>query len=222
MTEPFDESKFYLGALCPRGHDWGGTGRSLRLKNNRNCVDCIREYQRRWWEQNPDKQREYRRRWHEENPGKQREYKRRWHERNPGKQRAADRKLREQNPDKYRELRRCWRKENPEAVKAIKHKRRARKAAALYIPYSGAELAAHFAQFDGCAYCGAPEQTVDHLFPLSDDLLAADALCNIVPACKRCNSSKNNRHPVQWYKVQKFYDPDRLQRIIDVLGIGEL
>lgn len=172
----FDPEKFYLGTLCSRGHDWDGTGRSLRYKSTRSCTACVAESQRCWHHANPDKVREKNRRWWEADPRRR---------------------------------------------KVAKHRRRARKVAALVIPYTGAELAAHFSQFDGCAYCGASEQTVDHLFPLSHDLLAADALFNVVPACGRCNSSKNNRHPVQWYRAQAFYDPARLQRIIDVLGIGE-
>lgn len=30
----------YLGKLCKRGHDWNGTGKSLRDKNNRTCYEC--------------------------------------------------------------------------------------------------------------------------------------------------------------------------------------
>lgn len=206
MTEPFDESKLYLGALCSRGDDWNGTGRSLRRRSSRTCCDCEKEYNRRWREANLEQVRENKRRYRLLNPEKVRENKHRWYE---------------ANPEKARETQRRWYEANTESYKTYTHRRRARKAAALVVPYSGAELAAHFAQFDGCAYCGAAEQTVDHLFPLSDDLLAADALFNIVPACKRCNSSKNNRQPLSWYKSQPFYDPDRLQRIIDILGIGK-
>ena len=277
----FDPEKFYLGKLCLRGHDWDGTGQSLRRKSTRACVDCGKEHSRRWRSQNREIQKEYSRRWRSQNREKVRERNRRWRSQNIEKARELTRRWRSQNIEKARELERnrykqnieshrekCrrwrsqnrekarelerrwrsqniekvreysrrwksqniekarehsrrWKSQNPEAVKVVNHRRRARKTAALVIPYSAAELAAHFAKFDGCAYCGAPEQTVDHLFPLSDDLLAADALCNIVPACRRCNCSKNNRHPVQWYRAQPFYDPDRLQRIINILGIGK-
>ena len=37
MTIP--ENK-YLGKLCKRGHDWNGTGKSLRFKSDRCCIIC--------------------------------------------------------------------------------------------------------------------------------------------------------------------------------------
>jgi len=41
----------YLGSLCRRGHDFEGTGQSLRNHCDRNCVECRRqramEYKRR-------------------------------------------------------------------------------------------------------------------------------------------------------------------------------
>jgi hypothetical protein len=34
----------FLGKLCSKGHDWNGTGQSLRsLKNHQRCVECERE-----------------------------------------------------------------------------------------------------------------------------------------------------------------------------------
>ena len=32
----------YLGKLCKRGHDWNGTGKSLRITENCTCVVCAR------------------------------------------------------------------------------------------------------------------------------------------------------------------------------------
>lgn len=40
----FDKSKYYLGTLCKRGHDYEGTGKSLRFIKRRGCVDCEKEY----------------------------------------------------------------------------------------------------------------------------------------------------------------------------------
>jgi ParB family chromosome partitioning protein len=37
---PFDTTKFYLGKLCPAGHEWGSTGQTrLRIKGHY-CPDC--------------------------------------------------------------------------------------------------------------------------------------------------------------------------------------
>jgi hypothetical protein len=37
---PFDPAKSVLGRLCPRGHEWGSTGQSLRRLPNLSCRAC--------------------------------------------------------------------------------------------------------------------------------------------------------------------------------------
>lgn len=39
----FDETRFYLGSLCKRGHEWSNTGKSLRRKSKRECMACHHE-----------------------------------------------------------------------------------------------------------------------------------------------------------------------------------
>ena len=39
----YDVSKYYLGKLCPRQHDFQGTGQSLLYRRNRRCLQCDRE-----------------------------------------------------------------------------------------------------------------------------------------------------------------------------------
>jgi 5-methylcytosine-specific restriction endonuclease McrA len=39
----FDKSKYRLGLLCKRSHDWMGSGQSLRWISNGRCVGCERE-----------------------------------------------------------------------------------------------------------------------------------------------------------------------------------
>lgn len=52
----FDESKFRLGPLCKRGHDWHGTGRSLRYVHD-GCVECKAETRAAWYEANKEAER---------------------------------------------------------------------------------------------------------------------------------------------------------------------
>jgi hypothetical protein len=42
----FDPTKFYLGKLCPRGHDYRGTGKSLLRKHNNGCPLCLNAMKR--------------------------------------------------------------------------------------------------------------------------------------------------------------------------------
>ena len=62
----FDESKHRPGRLCKRGHDWMGTGQSLRRINGGSCIECARQrystpeahaYRQEWRKQNLEDQR---------------------------------------------------------------------------------------------------------------------------------------------------------------------
>ena len=39
----FDATRYYLSMLCPKGHDYHGTGQSLRREHNKSCRDCENE-----------------------------------------------------------------------------------------------------------------------------------------------------------------------------------
>ncbi len=57
-----------------------------------------------------------------------------------------------------------------------------------------------------CAYCGSQQGlwnpiTADHFIPLADSLCPGTTRRNMLPACRTCNSSKNDQSPVEW--VQK-------------------
>jgi hypothetical protein len=72
------------------------------------CKECIKEKNRRWDAENPEKVRERNRRWEDKNPEKVREYKRRWRDKNLEKARESERRWRAENPEKQREKdRRC-------------------------------------------------------------------------------------------------------------------
>lgn len=94
----------------------------------------------------------------------------------------------------------AWAKANPEAKRKAATRRRARK----FDNSGGVGVSARdwkrlVNRFDGrCAYCGVrPEQLdQDHVIPLS--LGGRDAIGNILPACRSCNSSKSDRLLIDW------------------------
>jgi hypothetical protein len=43
----FDRTKYLLGKLCKRGHEWGTTGRSLLSVHGHTCKECKAEHKRR-------------------------------------------------------------------------------------------------------------------------------------------------------------------------------
>ena len=82
------------------------------------CKECMRERNRRWHEENRDKERERLRRYREENRDKERERHRRWREENRDKKREYHRRYREENRDKVLERSRRYREENREYARA--------------------------------------------------------------------------------------------------------
>lgn len=63
--------------------------------------------------------------------------------------------------------------------------------------HTEAEWIAKLAEYGGiCAYCPAPATTRDHVIALACG--GSDAIDNIVPACRPCNSSKNTRSVADW------------------------
>jgi len=79
-------------------------------------------------------------------------------------------------------------------------------------------LRQQFAAFDSnCCYCGSADRIViDHFIPRSKG--GPHVLTNLVPACHRCNTSKLNYDPSEWYQSQSFYSLKRWRLIMKVLG----
>jgi 5-methylcytosine-specific restriction endonuclease McrA len=79
------------------------------------------------------------------------------------------------------------------------------------------DWAAALAYFGGkCMYCGKPasrrgQLTKEHIIPVSHG--GHTEKTNIGPACRACNTSKNNNDMETWYRKQKFFDEERLKRV---------
>lgn len=85
---------------------------------------------------------------------------------------------------------------NPHAIRARNHGR-ARGVEA--IPPEAALVAEIFD--DRCAYCGGPRETWDHIIPVSKGGVTEPG--NIVPACRRCNSSKRDSDLCAWLQRKR-------------------
>ena len=93
------------------------------------CKECVREYSRRYYEENRDKVRERKCRYREENRDKVRESERRYREENRDKVRKSQSRYYEENRDKAREYRRRYYEENRDIInqeKKIHHAQNAR------------------------------------------------------------------------------------------------
>jgi len=70
---------------------------------------------------------------------------------------------------------------------------------------------------ESCAYCGKQlplEQ--EHFIPVTKN--GEYTHNNIIPACKSCNCSKNNKDFFEWYPEFKYYSKKREKFILDYLG----
>lgn len=74
--------------------------------------------------------------------------------------------------------------------------------------------------FNGkCAYCGeyTSSPTKNHVKPLhAGGKMTRD---NIVPCCKRCNSSKKDEEMLSWFQKQPFYKAERAKKIFDYVDL---
>ena len=104
--KPFDETKYYLGKLCKRGHDYDGTGKSLRYMSH-NCVECIKISRALYQKEDAEKLKEYRKNYQKENAEKLKEYRKNY---------------RKENPEKLKE----YRKNNADKIKKYSENNQAR------------------------------------------------------------------------------------------------
>ncbi|EJP6471398.1 phage replisome organizer N-terminal domain-containing protein [Clostridium botulinum] len=73
-----------------------------------------------------------------------------------------------------------------------------------------------------CAYCGNKncELEQEHVRPFSKG--GDYSKGNIVPACRSCNGSKNNKDIDEWYFKQDFYDEERYKKIVNFCKVNNV
>ena len=62
-----------------------------------------------------------------------------------------------------------------------------------------------------CGYCSAPATSLDHIVPKFNS--GSSHRNNLIPACRTCNQTKASLNMEEWYKIQKFFDEERLLKI---------
>lgn len=191
-----------------------------------NCIDCCKKYKRDNREKLTKQQREARMRNHEQylESARKRYWKNReknleWNKKNYYKhidrRKAYNKKFYRENSERIKEHVKRWAKENPKKVLAQSHLKRARKMRAIG-KYSEEEFFSLCDEFNWkCCYCdkelSKDTATVDHAIPISKG--GSNFIENILPACRSCNSSKNNKDLYEWFKGNDFYDIERDKRI---------
>jgi hypothetical protein len=133
---------------------------------------------------------------------------------------AKSKKWREENRERMSFLIKTWAQNNKDRVNIKTNRRRAK---ARSLPYSltheqWEQIKKYFK--NRCCYCGRElplEQ--DHFVPVNKG--GGYACDNIVPACRNCNATKNDKIFSEWYPQQEFYSPWREYTIIACLELNK-
>lgn len=145
----------------------------------------------------------------------------------PQKAKARHDRFVSKNPDYYNARARKWNAANPEKRKEIKRRyiesglnkvhtqqRRARirKLPHSFNKYDWKNALEHF-NFS-CAYCSNSERELqmEHFIPLSKN--GHFTTYNIIPACYKCNYSKQDTDYSEWYTKREYFSADRLENIL--------
>jgi 5-methylcytosine-specific restriction endonuclease McrA len=213
-----------------RASDWAKVHLTKEIKSERDRKyrqahpEKLREKRHRWYEANAGRISERSRRDYKANReqyrNRQRDYyrhhsaiisekSRKWSKDNPERKHRYDRDWQRANPDKVRIINRKWRQANPDKIR-IKQGRRRTRLIGLPNTFTNDDWARALEYFHGvCAYCQQPPNLfdvnrvlhVDHFIPLADPSCPGTIPTNMIPACQKCNLSKQHQSPIEWLTV---------------------
>lgn len=196
-----------------------------------NNPDRAKESVRRSYEKHSDKYRaksreryavdgaERRREHRRANPERSRQVLSEWAAKNPEKIKEYAQRNYRKRADQVKQDAKKWAQANPKKRSAImafqNAKRRSRKKANGGRGFSRDHWTELVRRVDGlCAYCRTePVSSIDHFEPLTRS--GMDDFANIVPACRLCNSSKNNNEPNAW--VAETFGTERLAYVRSIM-----
>jgi 5-methylcytosine-specific restriction endonuclease McrA len=168
----------------------------IKIKN----VKFHKEYQEKY----PERKKASCRKWYLKNVEHRRKYRKKYFVENKEKEMATLKRYRE-SPEGNPIVRLCL----------LRRKAREKNLLATLTIEEWGECLKYFD--NRCAYCGEEMKTVtvDHFVPVVKN--GSLAKSNIVPACKRCNSSKGSKTFDNWYPKQEFYNVGRKYEILNYL-----
>lgn len=155
--------------------------------------------------------------WHERNREHKNATVKAWAEQNKDRRYKTITAWREEHKEQYAAILRRYKKANPEKVAMFAERRRSRKNN-LPSTLTKEEWKATKEYFENqCAYCGVSGNLAqEHLIAVANG--GGYIKENIIPACRRCNSSKKDKLFELWYPAQAFYSPEREAKILRAVG----
>lgn len=181
-----------------------------------------KEYHRNYVEENKD----HRKKYFEANKERIMNYQKEYYEENKAEMQAQRKEYYERNKKRILERNSKYRKSNRHILNRAQQRRRAvkRKLQHTLTIEQWNDIKVHFN--NSCSYCGMEEEKhvkvfkevlhQDHFIPLDDG--GEYTHNNIIPACRSCNSSKNNQNFFEWYPTHKHYSEKREKILLKFLG----
>lgn len=160
------------------------------------CKSCAAEYSKRYYEEHRTERLVYAQGHRRAHPVRVSQAKKAAYNKNKPHYRELNQLWKEANPERKIEIDRLWRLNNPERRYEAEKRRRLKiskhrldpKLVEQKIDYWGRK----------CWMCKtSPYQSLDHVKPLNKG--GAHMLCNIRPACLKCNSSKSDKWPIEFW-----------------------
>lgn len=127
-----------------------------------------------------------------------------------------DKKYLEENKEKKKEYYQQWKEQGGSEIRRINEQQREARKRSLKNTLTLEDWHDCLEYFDNrCAYCGCKSEQLsqDHVIPLSKG--GEYVRENIVPACKSCNSSKNNRDLDYFYELTEYFTYERYIKILE-------
>lgn len=167
--------------------------RELRDKEYAENAEVIKARSKQWYLDNTDQAKASSKEWREANPEKMRGYWADWFSKpgNAAKAKAWVSAWMRAHPEKIKAYWKKWYIENQDTLRRLASHRAQTYAASDFTFEDWIAILEVFGH--QCAYCLCSDKklTMDHVLPLSKG--GTHTADNIVPACKSCNSRKNNR-----------------------------
>lgn len=220
ILNDLDPSRYVLGGLCNRGHDYNNTGKTLRTKSG-SCPLCKKQNAKEAKERDPvkfaesarkkglkhyynhrDRQLLRMQKWREENREYHRQATREWYNKNRdyALQYSAEYKSREDVRERAKELSKARRLANPSKAEHISKERKKRIAQSNDKTITTQFLVEEFEKTKKCVYCGCKlnedNKSLDHLIPLIRGGLHSRS--NVIVCCLTCNLKKNDKSFPDW------------------------
>lgn len=226
-------SKYGVAHICK-------TCKNKRTKENRlNNLEKRREYDKQYYAKNKETKNKKWKEWRDNHKEERQEYVKKYNKEHKEelKEKALNyyydnreeilSKKREKykaNTEQEKERKKQWRINNPGKAFSIDIKTRIKRQEKInqYKDITNEQWLEMMNYFNwSCAYSGAVfsshnienDRTTDHIVALNNN--GPHVIWNCVPATTSCNSSKQDKDMLDWYKEQEYFDENKLNKIYE-------